>query len=260
MAGKWMCAQRRPLFGIHKVVQTYQGDENNLPDYLILMDDDTYFNLEEFPKWMTDSVPEQPRVVPGCLLRYADALFTLPYGGMSTMFNKASLAHLMRPIQCPDDTALCGQIQQDTVGERHLFRNGMSLVDLMHAFVSRYPYREHKSWNTTQGYCMHSDWTVAYFVNFYNVSRHVTTNLKGKFDRSTRTLKGRGYVANDRMEAWDVYYDMFREKRGPYSLCKNDGMENCRPESLVCHYIDADGMKELASKVQEQYPDRFKKS
>ena len=47
-------------------------------------------------------------------------------------------------------------------GERTLFTRGMSVSDLMGAYIAS---KQHSS-------CLHSDWAVGYFVNFYNISRH----------------------------------------------------------------------------------------
>jgi hypothetical protein len=47
----WMCAQVRPTSGLMKAHQHYRGNiMEGLPDYFIIMDDDTYFNMEEFER------------------------------------------------------------------------------------------------------------------------------------------------------------------------------------------------------------------
>jgi hypothetical protein len=250
VAGKWMCAQRRPIFGLYKAFQAYQGNVNNLPDYLIVVDDDTYFNLELFPSYMTDATPRAPRVTPGCLLRFKHAKLTAPYGGMSTMFNRASLAYMMTPMFCPRDTAFCQQVRGNQVGERHMFQNGMSLIDLMHTYVSSYPYREYRTWNETEGYCLHSDWAVGYFVNFYNASRHVTIPMLND------TTFGH-ILPQDRMEAWHGSWGYSHLGR---NFCKNDGNKFCQPKSVVCHYISADRMAELNNAVKADTPNRFRQA
>ena len=44
----WMCAQTRPISGLMKVYKHYMNSHERLPDYLIIMDDDTYINMESF--------------------------------------------------------------------------------------------------------------------------------------------------------------------------------------------------------------------
>jgi len=53
----WLCAQRRPGYALGKRGQAYRSDMLQygtavLPDYLILVDDDTYMNMEIFNKFM----------------------------------------------------------------------------------------------------------------------------------------------------------------------------------------------------------------
>ena len=40
----WLCAQTRPMSGIMKVNLYYKSTGEPLPDYLVVMDDDTYYN------------------------------------------------------------------------------------------------------------------------------------------------------------------------------------------------------------------------
>jgi len=56
----WLCAQKRPARGLIKAIRAYQtqGDDNeshftSLPDYLIIVDDDTYYNMEHFSRYNT---------------------------------------------------------------------------------------------------------------------------------------------------------------------------------------------------------------
>jgi hypothetical protein len=194
----WMCAQRRPLYGLYKVFQRYfqkdsDGSRSNtgsseflstriddnkvLPDYLIIMDDDTYFNLEQFPKMIAEDVItthrplDDPYVLPGCLVRWPihQINFTFSFGGFGTIFNRASLLRLAEPIHCDSKSNTtstsrgssedaCAQVQRNMIGEKKLFQNGMSVVHLMHAYVNHQPYKEYRNQNWTDGYCMHSDW------------------------------------------------------------------------------------------------------
>ena len=54
-----------------------------LPDQLVVMDDDTYFNLELLPALYNDKTPDLPLVRPGCLVRMPihQFNFTFAFGG-----------------------------------------------------------------------------------------------------------------------------------------------------------------------------------
>merc|ERR1719469_916106 len=69
----WLCAQRRPGFGLGKKGIQYRaqtvryGIQEAIPDYLFLIDDDTYINMELFSKHMQNIDPSEPLVYAGCL-------------------------------------------------------------------------------------------------------------------------------------------------------------------------------------------------
>jgi hypothetical protein len=44
----WLCAQARPLHALFQVQHYYE--RHSLPDYLLIVDDDTYFNMKKFEK------------------------------------------------------------------------------------------------------------------------------------------------------------------------------------------------------------------
>lgn len=67
--------------------------------------------------------------------------------------------------------------------------------------------------------------TLGYFINFYNITRKSSEAYFAS-------------VANDRMEPWlgsETY-------RRPLGACRNDGVNQCHPDSLVCHYMTAEAM------------------
>lgn len=79
----WMCAQRRPIHGLYKVLKRYESNNMDLPDKLIVMDDDTYMNLELLQTLYADDQPDLPLVRPGCLVRLPihQFNFTFAFGG-----------------------------------------------------------------------------------------------------------------------------------------------------------------------------------
>ena len=156
----WLCAQKRPLHGLYKVIQMYRNNDMELPDHLIVADDDSYYNIEEFLKQYIDDTPEQPSVRAGCLVRMPIHMinFTFPFGGYGLVFNRPSLKVLMEPIRCPRDTEVCRRISDNQLGEQPVFQDGMALIDLMQAFASFQPYSDFIKEKWTTGYCLHSDW------------------------------------------------------------------------------------------------------
>jgi len=168
----WMCAQRRPLHGLYKVLSQYRSGVA-LPSHLIVMDDDTYFNLETFQEVYKDDTPESPLVRAGCLVRSPihQINFTFPFGGYGVILNQAALKVLLKPIECPRDTEICSKLERNEIFERETnFQNGMALVDILQGYAQREPYRacqvvpgQGACGNWTSGYCVHSDWTIGRF-------------------------------------------------------------------------------------------------
>ncbi len=79
----WLCAIPRPYAGLRKVYQYYQARKQSLPDYLIILDDDTYYNMEAFQRKNERLNSSIPTVVAGCLVRQPvrQINFTFPFGG-----------------------------------------------------------------------------------------------------------------------------------------------------------------------------------
>jgi hypothetical protein len=66
----WMCAQKRPIDGLHEVLRQYKAGSMELPDYLFIIDDDTYINMDSLSKILFTEFPaEMPNVVSGCVFR-----------------------------------------------------------------------------------------------------------------------------------------------------------------------------------------------
>jgi hypothetical protein len=159
----WMCAQTRPVQGFYKVIQYYKQQRQPLPDYLIIMDDDTYYNMQLFQEHFQVHYPNssEPIAVAGCLVRSPihEINFTIPFGGYGFTLSRGYLQHMMRPIQCPRDHDWCHAIRRTShLDERPLFQNGMTLTDLLHAYATNQPFVDFSNWTT--GFCLHSDWYV----------------------------------------------------------------------------------------------------
>ncbi|KAL7571464.1 hypothetical protein ACA910_019217 [Epithemia clementina (nom. ined.)] len=79
------------------------------------------------------------------------------------------------------ESLACQRIAQNGVGEKLLFRNGMSIADLMHAYTTQHKFTDVDDWDKKTGdqpgqpqpnvgFCMHSDWVWGYFLNYYHVA------------------------------------------------------------------------------------------
>jgi hypothetical protein len=105
----WMCAQTRPSHGLGKVLKHYRsmsqqypgetatdnqpGAEKGrqvLPDYLIVIDDDTFINVPMVQEYLSTFDPNTPRAIAGCLVRspISRVNFTIPFGGFGMIFSR----------------------------------------------------------------------------------------------------------------------------------------------------------------------------
>jgi hypothetical protein len=183
----WICAQKRPMAGLWKALKVYEAHPSQeLPEFLILMDDDTYYNMEgvsqgliSLQKEVLFNHEEDSVVLAGCVIRGRLKRFkwTFPFGGWGTIFSRGALEALLQPMHCSASTnasrtestsiyarkstqsasaIFCPGLMKDRLGEYQVYRPGMSLVDVMYAYVMQEPYLDHANW--TLGFCLHSDW------------------------------------------------------------------------------------------------------
>jgi hypothetical protein len=143
----WLCAQTRPAIGLHKVLQHYKTQE--MPDYLIIMDDDTYFNVEFFLHYMNQQNHSSLSsfAMAGCMVPFPP--FSFPHGGFGFMMSKAFLEKIMLSLTSVKTIP-------DRLHERRLFQPGMNVVDLIYAYATDQPFSNYRNW--TDGFCAHSDW------------------------------------------------------------------------------------------------------
>jgi hypothetical protein len=225
----WLCAQRRFALGLAKVIRAYEADVLPLPDYLMIVDDDTYYNISEFVKFLSSKDSKENFMVPGAVFTISSRFrFRIHHGGFGLTISRGALKRAMEPILCNqrlpakpasaltqdsgDATVnpFCSRLNENWAGEKAVFRNGMSLIDLMQTYASEWePYSAYKNWTT--GFCFHGDWLLPYFLVYaYKVGKLVP----------------------------------------PYctsSTCP--GVENgeCLHTSHVCHHMTAQTMEKMAS-------------
>jgi hypothetical protein len=221
----WLCAQKRPNDGLQKALRQYQQNHTELPDYLIIMDDDTYINTGSVVKYLNATYNSTvPVVIAGCLFGHWKN-WTHQWGGWSTLISKGALQNLVRPIDCnlrQEDEfteAACRRLHVDLFGERRHFKNGMSVGQLIHAYVTAEKYINYKNW-TDRGFCLHSDHVWGYFFNFYI----------------------------DTKQNWMHSY---QESVYPSGQCNFIG-KNCTTESHICHYVGPKHMHAVYEEIQNR--------
>jgi len=222
----WMCAQKRFVDGFKLVIDKYKRDVV-LPDYLFLIDDDTYLNINVLVTMLPNLYPaHEAHVVAGCRLRLMNGLgnFTnYALGGLGTFYTRAALENLIKPLHCSnnnntnDDPIVqnaCERVGKNMIGEKPLFHDGMAMVDLMHAYSTDQPYLQVHQWNRV-GFCMHSDIYFGYFIKFYPIVRPVN-------DDPPEALKAFNHSSEQ---------DRGEERRGH---CHGDKV--CTMDSFICHH------------------------
>jgi len=167
----WLCAQRRVgrALGWLKGV-AYADKEIVLPDYLLIVDDDTYIDLDVFEEKIRrfqGNSDGSAQVFASCLFRENGYIkWPFAFGGFGTFLSKASIQQLIRPIYCKNvdetDKDVCESVRLGRIGERQLFREGMSIAELFHNYSS------------LKMFCLHSDWLIGYIVKYY-----IFTDIKG---------------------------------------------------------------------------------
>mmetsp|Transcript_5345 Transcript_5345/g.11769 ORF Transcript_5345/g.11769 Transcript_5345/m.11769 type:complete len:393 (+) Transcript_5345:368-1546(+) len=304
-ASGWLCAQKRLPESLYKALQDYVKTATTTtsvippPDYLFLLDADTYLNMDNiFGKkdpFNDGLVPtkypsNETMVVAGCLVRerVMEHNFTFPWGGFGTIFTKPSIERFVQPIgDCdaynftsdrsllldPETNArlstlshrpltdseferlVCAKLTEDLIGEEALFRNGMSVADLMYQYVTHWKYvdadvhwkenqivlgKNGENKKTTGGFCMHSDWVIGYFVNHYYLS---------SFDGEIEYFKDN---PENRLAGYDgsEFYAGKRTKANykARKQCLNDYDHACDPQTAhICHHVSPKKMQELAT-------------
>lgn len=251
-AGGWLCAQRRVAVGLAKIGRSYREREEELPEYLILADDDMYVNMDMFEESIllqsNNTVGEvqeiganrTAKVYAGCVIVAAPAHeheFTFPWGGWGTFFNKGAIERLIMPLYCEDnhnkspfEEWACGKLTGggDFLGESSFFQEGMSISDLMGAFAD------------VPRYCLHSDWGVGYFINVYAISGVQWDGPEAHIGWYPNS-KGRNRIHPLGDQESFIYKTRRKFIRGN---CKWDG-DTCNQASLVCHFINNVQMEQL---------------
>jgi len=256
----WMCAQKRPVDGLNLVLKKYMSGSIALPDYLAIIDDDTYLNLDQVEAILRkDYPPDKTNVLAGCNTVYLDynpVFFDFPYGGFGSFLPRAALERLMRPIHCtsakitkdPFVKAACERLQENPLGEQAIFENGMRVADLLYEFSARHPFTNARNWNENVGFCLHSDVALAYFFNYYHIA--VPDNILDEFQSSMGKKSIQSLVEKHKYQA--IRGGPERAKNGREGECLHKRDECRNQDSLICHYQKPDQMDQLWKQQQEK--------
>jgi hypothetical protein len=270
----WMCAQVRPYSGLMKAYHHYQDNsEEGLPDYFILLDDDTYYDMEEFERNFGGTNSSEALFYAGCLIRAPAHLihYTFPVGGFGSILSKGALRNLFEPIHCPTITTsllssaiandekkmtspighhhqpLCDRIAENQVGEKQSFKTGMNLLEFMYQYVNAHRYRDVSKWKEDDrgggGFCMHSDWIIGFFANYYNISRHVLEPIYFS-------------VPHARIEAYKNSEINGKDGKGT-GVCHFKGDKKCDEGSEICHRVTPQWMNQQTDRLRLKFPTKF---
>mmetsp|Transcript_22336 Transcript_22336/g.40559 ORF Transcript_22336/g.40559 Transcript_22336/m.40559 type:complete len:360 (-) Transcript_22336:209-1288(-) len=141
----WICAQQRFAIALEKLGVFYRRELNlenfQLPDFMLLQDDDSYYNMVRIHDFLSERDPSVPLAEAVCLISSELQNFSFPWGGYGFILSQAAVHNLIRPVYCNATTNdkfeqhVCLQLDEDLLGERQYFEDGMSVSDLMGAQV-----------------------------------------------------------------------------------------------------------------------------
>ena len=153
---------------------------------------------------------------------------------------------LMKPIYCeandPDEfTRLaCWRLDQNHIGEKEFFLEGLNVGDLMYEYTARLPFTGVEQWKGT-GYCFHSDHTLGYFFNYYHLA---VPDGSLHADKTPTDNFRRDYSFKKLAQGHQI--DKLNGKGGECDNLKN----KCSMDSRICHYVESEQMETLYNEQQ----------
>ena len=225
----WICAQKRPLEGLYQMLDRYRTKQEALPDYLILVEDDTYINTAQVASVLQEKYSStDPNLLSGCITSYPERQqLVFPTRGTGTMLSKVAIHNMLKPIYCdvesPDIYSVnaCWRMGLNIMGERDFFREGMSLIDLMVEYSRAFEFSQVHAWKPRTGFCLTSETALGYFIASYHI---------GAPEASLKATPN----------------DFMRKKYGFTAITADGRCDNsCSRGSLVCHGLSAKEMDKL---------------
>lgn len=236
----WYCATARPGSGMRVAERFYKANKNvRLPDYLLLVDDDTSYNLDAILSDMeSNSGTSRAAVWAGCLhfLQRLGMYSYTPHGGSGAVFNRGALERLFRPINCrkwkrSSDYVTyksCETIKHSKMNEMALFRNGMTLNELMGERYNNFPS------------CVMADTLLGYFLQYYPITDS-PRNLTRQMSRITPLFNSISRQAKNQMELGDADPNTTNAGIG----CRAESDE-CTPEMPICHHVTPEMIRNVS--------------
>lgn len=150
----WVCEQGRLIRGISAVLGEYKTGATVLPDYLIIMNDKTYFNVGIFAEMLRNveidvntsmketAMDSIPLVVGGCVREYKvfnSGHFRVPLLASGIILNREMLKSLLEPMNCSSTSQRdprCKIMEESQIWEKDIFRDGMSPIDILSSYAS----------------------------------------------------------------------------------------------------------------------------
>jgi hypothetical protein len=275
----WMCAQKRPVMGLLKAMEQYHRTRTKLslqlqndnrptttakrvmmeeaifPDFLIIMDDDTYYNMDMFANHFSHNNNKnnnnmdsrKTAMMAGCIytspIRY-------PQGGIGSIWTRGLLQAISKPIHCHDDggekkskmrkslQSICSYIQENNFGERRLFRDGMSLLDIIGAYTKNQKLTEYQQWTPeTGGYCLHSDLLWGWLMLMIQKKMHPRIKISPWNMTTTTTTTILQATTQNSISTTKVVEGTVNST----DMCGNE-KRNCQASFPICHYQSTESM------------------
>jgi hypothetical protein len=181
----------------------------------------------------------------------------MPFGGYGLMLSKGAIANLIQPIYCENSTSedtknsqlytlqnkglslsACKRLEQNLVGEKEFFEDGMSLSDLMDAQASTHSYADFPNKTTEAPYCFHSDMATGYYLSHYEISNHVSEFIPNQ--TIAKIMEGRYQFRI----GWNMGGLNFN------GTCKYRNQYTCNAERPLCHRIKPKKLQWLKEQTQ----------
>jgi hypothetical protein len=267
----WLCAQIRVGTALAKLARKYllaaastlppTSIRDQLPDFALLVDDDTMFQMNLLEEHMQDFSTADPLIWAGCLNilpRGKEIDRFSPFGGAGTVWSKSALERLLQPIYCHPDNEdednnnnkstsppfvlnVCERIQENLILERELFEEGMYMFE----FIERVYYQNPN--------CFHSDWLLGHFIHYYYLSEPIMPNVSDGVEKEQNPwwdLAGQGRLLP--LHDPDSVGVFYNESLPDGQLCshtnkKSQTNETCHKDSLVCHYVHPNRMRQVTN-------------
>jgi hypothetical protein len=169
----WLCAQQRPLSALRKTLEFFRrAPPGGFPDYLMIIDDDTYIdpeNIHSYLKAYEDkhSISSDNSIaLTGCVAKLRTIEFG--HGGFGLILSRGALALLDAPLTNHNNQSL-HTILSPWTKKSKLELKGLSLIELFAKIAKDNSFVHHQNW-TFPGYCMHSDWVLAYILRYGGIA------------------------------------------------------------------------------------------